>query len=116
MFMRDLLIIIISVAIGAVGQIAFKYGAMQMAENPGNTLLEKIKWPIVLGLALYGISTVLWIMALKKVDLSYAYPMVSLGYIFVFIASYFIFNETISWLKIVGLVCIMAGVTLVAKS
>lgn len=114
--MKDLLLILISVAIGAVGQIAFKFGAMQMVESPGITLLEKIKWPIVLGLFLYGISTIIWIIALKKVELSYAYPMVSLGYVFVFIASYFIFHEPINWLRIGGMLFILAGITLVAKS
>jgi drug/metabolite transporter (DMT)-like permease len=114
--MKDLLLIVISVAIGAVGQIAFKFGAMQMVENPGITLLEKIKWPIVVGLFLYGISTILWIMALKKVELSYAYPMVSLGYIFVFIASYFIFHEPLNWLRLGGMLFIIAGISLVAKS
>lgn len=114
--MKDLLLILISAAIGAVGQIALKYGAMQMVENPGITLLEKIKWPIVFGLFLYGISTIIWIMALKKVQLSYAYPMLSVGYIFVFLASYFFFNEPISWLRISGLVFIMVGISLVARS
>jgi len=42
-----------------------------MVVNRGITLLEKIKWPIVLGLFLYGISTILWITALKNVELSY---------------------------------------------
>ena len=114
--MKDLILIIISVSIGAVGQIAFKYGAMQMVENPGITFLEKIKWPIVLGLFLYGISTILWITALKKVELSYAYPMVSLGYVFIFIASYFVFNEPLNWHRIGGAVLIMAGIVLIAKS
>jgi multidrug transporter EmrE-like cation transporter len=114
--MKDLLLLLVSVAIGAIGQIAFKFGAMQMVENPGITLLEKIKLPIVLGLFLYGISTILWIMALKKVELSYAYPMVSLGYIFVFIASYFIFHEPLNWLRMGGMLFILAGITLVAKS
>ena len=114
--MNELLLIIISVSIGAVGQIAFKYGAMQMVQDPGVTLLDQIKWPIVLGLSLYGISTILWILALKKVELSYAYPMVSLGYVFVFIASYFLFHEAISWLRIGGVVLILAGIVLVAKS
>lgn len=114
--MKDLVFIVISVLIGAVGQIAFKYGAMQMVAQPGNTLLEKIKWPIVLGLFLYGISTIIWIMALKKVELSYAYPMISLGYIVVFIASYFLFNESIGWLRIGGMLFILTGIVLVAKS
>lgn len=114
--MKDLLLILVSVSIGAVGQIAFKYGAMQLVENPGVTLLDKLKMPIIVGLFLYGISTILWITALKNVELSYAYPMVSLAYIFVFIASYFIFNEPISWLRIGGSTLILAGIVLVAKS
>ncbi|MDF2636374.1 MAG: protein of unknown function transrane [Pelosinus sp.] len=44
--MKDLLLILISVTIGAVGQIAFKLGAMQMVQNPGVTIIEKIKWPL----------------------------------------------------------------------
>jgi multidrug transporter EmrE-like cation transporter len=55
-------------------------------------------------------------MALKKVELSYAYPMVSLGYILVFIASYFIFHEPINWLRMGGMLFIIAGITLVARS
>lgn len=114
--MKDLLLILVSAAIGAVGQVALKYGAMQMVENPGITLLEKIKWPIVLGLFLYGISTIIWIMALKKVQLSYAYPMLSIGYVFVFLASYFIFHEPINGVRIGGLFLIMVGISLVARS
>lgn len=114
--MKDLMLIIVSVAIGAVGQIAFKFGAMELEKNPGVTLLDKLKWPITLGLFLYGVSTVLWILALRKVDLSYAYPMVSLGYAFVFVASYFFFHEPISWLRLGGLILILAGIVMVAKS
>lgn len=114
--MKDLLLVLISAAIGAVGQVAFKFGTMQMVENPGNTLLEKIKWPIVVGLFLYGISTIIWIIALKKMELSYAYPLLSVGYIFVLVASYFFFHEPISWLRIAGVLCIMAGISLVARS
>ena len=114
--MNDLMLILISVSIGAIGQIAFKYGAMDLEKNPGITLLDKLKWPIVVGLFLYGVSTILWILALRKVDLSYAYPMVSLGYAFVFIASYFFFHEPISWLRMGGLVFILTGIVMVAKS
>lgn len=114
--MKDLLLILISAAIGAMGQVAFKYGTIQMVQDPGITLLEKIKWPIVVGLFLYGISTIIWIMALKKLELSYAYPLLSISYIFILIASYFFFNEPISWLRIAGVLFIMIGISLVARS
>ena len=114
--MRDLYIILLSVAIGAVGQIAFKYGAMNIPTT--GTLIEKIMavWPIWGGLVLYGISTLLWIYALRTVELSYAYPLISLGYVLVFIASYYFFHEAIGPLRLAGLLLILAGILLVAKS
>lgn len=114
--MKELWLILVSVAIGAVGQVALKYGALQLAEQPGTTLLDKLKWPIIVGLGLYGLSTILWILALKKVQLSYAYPMVSLGYIFVLAASYFLFHEPVGLLRISGVALILAGIVLVARS
>lgn len=53
---------------------------------------------------------------LRKVDLSYAYPMVSFGYVFVIIASALLFGETINFMKITGMVCIVAGILFIAKS
>jgi len=114
--MNSLLLVLISAAFGAAGQVGFKFGIMQMAQNPGVTLLEKIKWPIVAGLFLYGISTVIWIMALKKLELSYAYPLLSINYIFILLASYFFLHEPISGLRIVGVLFILAGISLVARS
>jgi len=58
----------------------------------------------------------LWIKVLSKVELSYAYPMVSLGYVLIMIFSYFFFKENITPIRIVGVVLIMIGVVLVARS
>ncbi|MDF2568451.1 MAG: arnF [Sporomusa sp.] len=114
--MKDIYIILLSVLIGAVGQVAFKYGATHIPDT--GTFLEKAvaAWPITAGLALYGVSTLLWIYALRTVELSFAYPLISLGYVLVFIASYFLFHETIGPLRIGGLVLILSGIVLVAKS
>ena len=113
---QNLGIILISILLGVMGQIGFKYGAVRIPET--GTLIEKatLAWPIGLGIILYGISTILWIYILRYVELSYAYPMLSLGYVLVFVASYFLFNEPISTLRVVGLACILTGIILVSKS
>ncbi|MBC2425350.1 SMR family transporter, partial [Clostridium beijerinckii] len=64
----------------------------------------------------YGLSFLLWIKVLSKVELSYAYPMVSLGYVLVMLFSYFIFKENITPLRILGIAFIILGVILVARS
>jgi multidrug transporter EmrE-like cation transporter len=114
--MKDLYVILLSVFIGAFGQVGLKYGAMRLPDH--GSLWDKAlaAWPLAAGLALYGVSTLLWIYALRTVELSYAYPLISLGYVLVFIASYFIFHEPISVLRLGGLLLILSGIVLVAKS
>jgi multidrug transporter EmrE-like cation transporter len=114
--LKDIYLILLSVFLGAVGQVAFKYGATHLPDT--GSVMEKVvaAWPITVGLAVYGVSTLLWIYALRTVELSYAYPLISLGYILVFIASYFLFHEAIGLLRMGGLVLILSGIVLVANS
>ncbi|MBX9587413.1 MAG: EamA family transporter [Gammaproteobacteria bacterium] len=72
--------------------------------------------PILLGLAAYVISVLVWMMVLSRVDVSLAYPMVSLGYIINAIAAYLLFNEPLSALRIGGIFVILMGVFMVARS
>lgn len=114
--MKDIYIILFSILLGAVGQIAFKFGAVRIPDT-GSLLVKMIAaWPILAGLGLYGVSTLLWIYALRTVELSYAYPLISLGYVLVFIASFFLFHEAIGLLRLGGMVLILAGIVLVANS
>ncbi|SDS74314.1 EamA-like transporter family protein [Paenibacillaceae bacterium GAS479] len=103
-----------SIILGAFAQILLKLGTTKA------TSMEVIKlisnFYILGGLFLYGLSAVLWIYCLSKVQLSFAYPMVSLGYVIVFVLSYWIFGESISMLRVVGLVTIVLGVLMIAKS
>lgn len=68
------------------------------------------------GLACYGISVVVWIMALSRVPVSIAYPMLSIGYIVNAIAAYYLFNEPLAGQKLLGIAFIVVGVWLVARS
>ena len=74
------------------------------------------QWPISAGLGCYAISVVVWIMALSRVPVSIAYPMLSIGYIINAIAAYYLFDESVNAQKIIGIGFICLGVYLVARS
>jgi multidrug transporter EmrE-like cation transporter len=71
---------------------------------------------IPLGLLCYGISVVVWILALSRVPVSIAYPMLSLGYIVNAFAAWHWFGESLSAQKLVGIGMIIIGVIVVARA
>ncbi len=68
------------------------------------------------GLACYVVSVVVWILALSRVPVSVAYPMLSIGYIVNAVAAWALFGESLGAQKLVGIAFIVAGVFLVARS
>ena len=73
--------------------------------------------PFVLGgLGCYAVSVVVWILALSRVPVSIAYPMLSIGYIVNAAAAWFLFGESLTAQKLVGIGFIVVGVWLVARS
>ena len=79
---------------------------LRLAANP----------PILAGLACYVVSVVVWILALSRVPVSVAYPMLSLGYIVNAFAAWMLFGESLTAQKLVGIGFIVVGVFLVARS
>jgi len=69
-----------------------------------------------LGLFCYAISVVVWILALSRVDVSIAYPMLSIGYIVNAFAAWHLFDEPMSLGKVVGIGVIILGVYILARS
>ena len=119
--MKALVLIFVSILFGAAGQVMMKWGTNQIFVPSGTGFYRSIyayltNVPLLFGLTLYGISAVFWIVAIGKVELSYAYPMVALGYVLVFIASFFLFHEHITFFRIWGLLLIVMGVVFIAKS
>jgi len=68
------------------------------------------------GLSCYVVSVVIWIMALSRVPVSIAYPMLSIGYIVNAFAAAYLFGESVTTQKLLGIGFIVIGVYLVAKS
>lgn len=115
--------ILISVLVGALGQILLKKGMSSMgpltlsADQVFSILWKMATNPyVVVGLAVYVMGTVFWLTALSRVDLSYAYPFASISYVIMLIASWRLFDENISLLRITGSVVIIIGVYLISRS
>ena len=72
--------------------------------------------PIIGGLTCYVISVVVWIIGLSRVDVSIAYPLLSLGYIVNAIGAWYLLGEVISIQRMVAIGVIIIGVALLVKS
>ena len=68
------------------------------------------------GLGCYAVSVVVWIMALSRVEVSLAYPMLSIGYVVNAVAAWYLFGEALTAQRIIGIGTIIIGVFLVARS
>jgi len=70
----------------------------------------------VAGVVCYMVSLLVWIMGLSRVPVSVAYPMLSLGYVINAIAAYYLFGETVTVVRWMGIGFIVLGVWLVART
>lgn len=87
-------------------------GDFQTADDLFGYLLDMINPWVIVGLSLYVAAQIIWILCLTKLDLSLAYPLASIQYIFVFFGAWVLFDEHISWMRIGGLLLIMTGIVI----
>ena len=74
------------------------------------------QWPIIGGLACYVVSVVVWILGLSRVDVSVAYPLLSLGYVLNAGAAWWLFGEALTPMRLVGIGIIIVGVVVLTRS
>jgi multidrug transporter EmrE-like cation transporter len=119
----DLALVLTGVLLNAAAQLLLKAGSraisgVEFSFANGWTLAERIALnpPILAGLACYVVSVVFWILALSRVDVSIAYPMLSIGYVVNALAAWLLFSEQLSAARVGGIAVIILGVWLVARS
>ena len=101
--------ILISIALNVAGQTVLKAGVNKLGalSLAFSSLVKAFTSPLVLsGLFLYVISSVFWILALSHKDLSYAYPMLSIGYLAVVLVSWAVLGEHVTAIRLFGVVLI----------
>ncbi|NPV46906.1 MAG: multidrug resistance protein [Armatimonadetes bacterium] len=111
-------ILVVAILLGAAGQIALKSGLNRLGAKPSPVVvLKSIFTPLIFtGFACYGLSSILYLLALSRLELSYAYPMVALSYVVVTFLSWRLLGEAVPLLRTAGLAVICIGVILVACS
>jgi multidrug transporter EmrE-like cation transporter len=112
--------LVISSLLAAAGQVTWRLGLKNMGTGLNsfdfNTLFQVFtNWQVFLGLVLYGLSTVFWLSALSKKDLSYVYPFVAGTYILVLALSYFVLRESFGLDRVFGAALVLTGLVIIVK-
>jgi multidrug transporter EmrE-like cation transporter len=110
---RSLALVFCCTILGAAAQILMKTGANHLVE-PG-LIGMATNLPLMAGYSLYGMSTILLVMALKDGELSMLYPVIGLTYVWVTGLSFLVFHDTINAFKVIGVVIILAGVVVLGR-
>ncbi len=116
-------LILLGVLLNAAAQLMLKAGMSQIGHfefSLANTVPIGLKVmgnpPILGGLVLYVMSVGVWLLVLSRVQVSFAYPMLSIGYIVNALAANYLFGEPLTSMRVLGIFIIIAGVYLVAQS
>ncbi len=106
-----ILITLFCALLASLGQTFFKIGSKTVNAN----LISWItNWRIILGMCLYGLSAILFIIALKHGKLSILYPIIASSYIWIMMISHFILKEQINYFNWIGVFLIICGVFMIA--
>jgi drug/metabolite transporter (DMT)-like permease len=113
----------LSLVTSILGQTTIKLGVSRpesaglAGAGPISVVLLVVRSPLVLlGLLIYGVGALAWIVVLSRVDMSYAYPFLALNFVLITVVSRVVFSETIPGLRWLGIVFICIGILLVARS
>ncbi|MBS0388743.1 MAG: EamA family transporter [Proteobacteria bacterium] len=119
----QLALVLAGVLLNAIAQLLLKAGAGSLANvelraSNAAAIASRVIFnvPILAGLGCYALSVIVWILALARVEVSVAYPMLSLGYVVNALAAWWLFNESLSGARMAGIGIILVGVWLVARS
>lgn len=117
-----ILLVIFAAVMGAGAQLIMKKGMTIIGEK---TLFEMARGfvgylftnpYIFAGIAIYALSTIVYLTALSRGELSFVFPIISVSYIFAALLAFFVLGEKISVVRWIGILTIVTGVFLVVKS
>ena len=120
--MKNIFLILSSVSLNATAQIAMRRGMLKVGEISFGDGAFFRAIPIMLSnvllwfsLLCYGLSIIIWMAVLSRVEVSFAYAFSSLGYVLVTVMGALLLKENISVLRIVGILVVCIGIILVAR-
>lgn len=112
------------VVLTAAAQLFLKAGADRLPPLPSSFSAAALGFAmrfagephLLAGVACYFVSMAVWIVALTRMEVSVAYPMLSLGYVLNAVAAHFIFGEALGIQRLLGIAIIILGVIVTARS
>lgn len=123
MTLVSFILIFTGVMLNAAAQILMKAGTNAVGHfefSAANILPIGLKlateWHIVTALFCYALSVVVWILALSRVPVSIAFPMLSMAYIVNAVAAYYLLGEPFSSTKLLGMGVIIIGVIILSRA
>ena len=122
--MYSFLLIVVSSILGVSGQIFLKLGvesrgAIRLSDPAVifQSVIQVFTAPFIwVGLACYGLATVVWIIVLSRLDVSLAYPLIALNFVLVPILGWFFLGEQIPSGRWIGVMVILVGVTIISRT
>ncbi len=121
--MKQMVLLLVTVGLNVTGQLLMKQGMGQVGAIGGRlsmmaeSLFRAFLNPYVLGgVGAYGLSSIFWLVLLSRVELSYAYPALSIGYVLVTLVGAFLLGEQVSALRWLAVLVICVGVVLLSQS
>jgi multidrug transporter EmrE-like cation transporter len=99
--------------LGAAAQILLKTGANQLVHPNVMGIITNLS--LIGGLSLYGVSTVLLVLALRDGELSLLYPVIALTYVWVTMLSFVVFHDRANPIKLIGIAIIVLGVAVLGR-
>ena len=122
--MFALSLVMVSIVLAAFGQIAMKSGMSQIEEIKDfrelfnlNTFFDIFtNFYVLSGLLLYVVSLILWLGALSTLDVSYMYPLISLGYVITAILAFIFLKEDITLFRWVGIALVVIGCFMIVRT
>lgn len=112
---------LLAILLLSAGQTLLKFGlnsvgGVSLAQGLA-TWLKLLQTPWVLvGLACYALSTILWLDVLSKLDFSLAFPLMGLNYVFILLIGHYVFHEEIGASRILGVALVLAGILFLLRS
>ena len=119
--MTNYILLAISISLAVTGQLLMKKGMMAFGSFPASQLIQNLI-PMFLnpfvffGFACFAASSVFWLVVLSRMELSFVYPMVSVAYVIVAIASMIFFKENVTLVRWIGISTIILGVFFISRS
>jgi multidrug transporter EmrE-like cation transporter len=117
-------LVLFSVFLATAGQLLLKTGMGRVGYIDGERIGKPLQllgdiartWQVVVGLAVFGLSAVSWLVVVSRVPLSFAYPFVGITYVLLALFGKFVLHEHVPTIRWIGVALVVAGIIVVGKT